>query len=217
MKIQEHRRITTATLTTSILLIASLASSLMAQETKDSKPAIKTPTGKTNSTPTVEPAAPALSPDVEEIIKMTGAGVDAEILRNFVAQSKTPYALTANDIIALKEKKVQDEVTAAMLLRGQQINAPKQAVKPRIVQQLSAGGELDTESYEFFQNHYLYPRALSSSYKTLAPYAPQYTRGRNYGNSRFGGYKGQSRYNSFGPQRNDRRGGHYHGGGRFGR
>lgn len=205
-------------LMTSVLLNASLASSLMAQESKTATPAV-TATAETKPAPTPKTAAaaPALSPGVAEIVKMAAAGVDAEIVRNFVAQSKTPYALTANDIIALKEKKVPDEVTAAMLLRGQQINAPKQAVKPRIVQQLSTGGELDTESYEFFQNHYLYPRALSSSYKTLAPYAPRYNRGRNYGGSRFGGSRGPSRYNSFGPQHNDRRNGPYHGGGRFGR
>ena len=115
---------------------------------------------------------------VEDIIKLVAAGVDAEIVRNYVAHSKTPYTLKANDIIALKEKKVPDDVTAAMLLRGQQQKKPKRVAMPRIVQQLSTGGELDTESYEFFQNHYLYPRALSSSYKTLAPHAPQNNRGR---------------------------------------
>ena len=43
-----------------------------------------------------------------------------------------------------------------------------------------------------------------------APYAPRNNRGRGYGN------RGQSRFGSYGPSRNDRRGGHYRGG-RFGR
>lgn len=204
-----------STVILSAILSCALFGNALAQESETAKPVIKAPAGETNRTPVAKAAAPALSPGVDEIVKMAAAGVDTEIIRNFVAQSKTPYALTANDIIALKEKKVPDEVTAAMLLRGQQINNPGQAVKPRIVQQLSTGGELDIESYEFFQNHYLYPRALSSSYKTLAPYAPQYQRGRSYGNNRFGN-RGPSRFGSSGPSRNDRRGGHFRGG-RFGR
>ncbi|MFT5030692.1 MAG: hypothetical protein ACI9VS_003149 [Candidatus Binatia bacterium] len=194
------------------LILVSVASG-SAQETPES--AVPAATAKKDKAPVAKPATPTLSPGVEDIIKLVAAGVDAEIVRNYVAHSKTPYTLTANDIIALKEKKVPDDVTAAMLLRGQQQKKPKRVAMPRIVQQLSTGGELDTESYEFFQNHYLYPRALSSSYKTLAPHAPQNNRGRGYGNSRFGN-RGQSRFGSSGPSRNDRRGGHSRGG-RFGR
>ncbi len=207
-----------ATLGVSALLVCAQAPVLTAQETADAAPSEK---------PQATAAAPALSPGVTEIVKMVEAGVAPDIVKNFVAQSKTRYALTAKDLIALKEKKVPDEVTAAMLLRGQQQSQPKRVAMPRIVQQLSTGGELDPESYEFWVSHHLYPRTLSSSYKQLAPYAPQYNRSRAYGRSysgqRFGGrnygnsQRGRSRFGSFGPARNGGSRNGRNGGGRFGR
>lgn len=121
---------------------------------------------------------PTVSPGIAEVLKMAEAGIAADVMKSYVEGSSTKYAITAGDVILMKEKGVPDEVTAAVLKRvnddRKKIATMKRQppVMPRIVQQLSTPGRLDPESYEFFLMHHLYPRTLSSSYSRLGQYQP---------------------------------------------
>jgi len=90
------------------------------------------------------------------------------------------------DIIAMKARGLPDEVIVTMMHRSiaqaREARARQTVAAPAIVRQLSTDGQLDPDSYEFFWYHYAYPRALASSYRTLAPYSPSYY--QRYGRNR---------------------------------
>lgn len=128
----------------------------------------------------------AVSPTVQDILKMSDAGVSSGVILAFVQASRTSYAPTSADLIALKQHNVPDEVTSALMKRGSEVEAQKVIVKrdpvaPTVVKQLSSGTDFDPESYEFWQNHYAYPRALTYSYRTLSPLNLGYGYGYGYG------------------------------------
>jgi hypothetical protein len=60
-------------------------------------------------------AANQQSKATTDVIKMAAAGVGDDVLLSFVQSSKTPFGLSADDIIALKEAKVGTAVIQAML------------------------------------------------------------------------------------------------------
>jgi hypothetical protein len=119
-------------------------------------------------------AGAVLSPAVQDILKMSDAGVSAGIIVSFIQNTRISYVATAPDLIELKRHNVPDEVTSALMQRGAEIEAQtakiKQvAVTPTVVRQLSRGTYADPESYDFWYKHYAYPRALSYSYRNLGP------------------------------------------------
>ena len=129
-----------------------------------------------------------------------------------------PYALTADDLIALKEKQVPDDVTAAMLLRGQQANRPKTGRQtPHWSSSSRRKVKWTPKSYEILSESLsLSPCALQLLQDARAPLrrntsAAEATAPVRYGN------RGPSRFGSTGPARNDRRGRPLPRGGRFGR
>lgn len=149
-----------------------------------------------------KPKAHVLPMGIEEIVKMSEAGVGPELLKRYIANSGVVYRPTGADIVEMKKRGVPDEVTMAMLARDAEITeqvqvARKRVAAPAIVRTLSTDGELDPESYEFFWYHYAYPRALANSYRTLSPCVEMYN-GRH-------GHKGPKwrtdgfDRNSFGP------------------
>ena len=127
-----------------------------------------------NATSKVEHSA-----GVDEVLKMMQAGVSPDVIRTYVENSPIVYTLSANDIIALKQHAVPDDITTAMLKRG-----------ARLMQQLSQlnrrnstaslypaqnpnNNLLDPESYEYFQYYYLLPRTLAAAnQRLLSSYAP---------------------------------------------
>lgn len=142
-------------------------------------------------TPAEEPAASKppprhqLAAGFEEIVAMSEAGVSKELLVQFVESAAHIARPTGADIIAMKARGLPDEVIVTMMHRHAAQTRAAQArqtvAAPAIVRQLSTDGKLDPESYEFFWYHHAYPRALASSYQTLAPYSPSYYQrwGRN--------------------------------------
>lgn len=121
----------------------------------------------------------ALPKGIEEIVAMSEAGVSSEILIQFIKNSGILYRPTGADIIVMKQRGLPDEVIMAMLAREKEIEAQVEAARqqvaaPAIVRSLATDGRIDPESYEFFWYHYAYPRALSSSYRTLARYTGPY-------------------------------------------
>ena len=168
---------------------------LLCATAQDNKTAAPAPNQATKSAPATvaanakeksnlgeEPAAAPLSPEIQQILKMADAGVSKPVVLAFIERSSTAYQPTADDLIALKKHGIADEVTTALLRRGAQVKAQTEEIRgtpiaPAIVSRLSTGGYLDPESYEFWQYHYAYPRALAYSYRTLAPYDTRYRLG----------------------------------------
>ena len=125
-----------------------------------------------------EPSKLKLAPGFEEVVAMSEAGVSKELLIKFVESSSKVGQPSGADIIAMKARGLSDEVIVTLIARGavqaREAQARNIVAAPAIVRQLSTDGKIDPESYEFFWYHHAYPRALASSYQTLAPYSPSY-------------------------------------------
>ncbi|MBM3877167.1 MAG: hypothetical protein FJ386_10650 [Verrucomicrobia bacterium] len=122
---------------------------------------------------------PAQSRHVTDMVKLAEAKVSKDVMLSFLETSPTPVQPGADDVILMKSRGVPDEVVTAMLARGAKVRAEaaqarREVAGPAIVRDLSTRGNLDPESYDFFFYHYLYPRALTYSYKSLAPYSPAF-------------------------------------------
>jgi hypothetical protein len=125
-----------------------------------------------------EPPKRALAAGFEEVVAMSEAGVSKELLIKFVESSAKVGQPSGADIIAMKARGLSDEVIVTLMARSavqaREAQARNTVAAPAIVRQLSTDGKMDPESYEFFWYHHAYPRALASSYQTLAPYSPSY-------------------------------------------
>jgi hypothetical protein len=64
-----------------------------------------------------------LSPAIRDILKMVDAKVDQTVILTYIKNSPIPYSLTATEIIALKQRGVPDELTAAVVEHGGQVRA----------------------------------------------------------------------------------------------
>ena len=171
------------------VVLSAPADEKVAQKPTAGKPAAAAVAGAKVSEATVKEGTKAkahvLPKGIEEIVKMSEAGVSVGIVTKYIETSGVAYEPTGPDIIAMKERGVPDEVTIVMLARSSAIRAQfeesrNKIAAPAIVRTLATDGELDPESYEFFWYHHAYPRVLAGSYQTLAPYT--YTRG--YGSRR---------------------------------
>lgn len=125
------------------------------------------------------PKPHALPKGIEEIVRMSEAGLAPEVLTRFIENSGLAYEPTGADLIAMKRRGVPDDVMVVMLAKSSAIKAEYDAARkkiaaPAIVRTLSTDGQLDPESYEFFWFHHAYPRALAGSYQTLSPYTQSY-------------------------------------------
>jgi hypothetical protein len=169
------------------LLLAFMVQSAAAQEsvaplsttnatqavTTDPKPAANQQTNEAKSK-----RLPPRSKSIQEILKMTQAGVSKEVIKAYIENSPRAYHPSSADMIALKENGVSDDITIALLKRS----APAQS-QPGIAgvpgPQLAGQGPVPgPESYDYFQRYYLFPRTLGAAYDRLgmrpAPYFPGY-------------------------------------------
>ena len=178
-------------MTAAALLGVALASRVSAQDGAPAAPSTgaspSTSSAATNTAAGQQDKAPerdrrsaaTYSRGVEEILKLVDAGVSKEIMKAFIESASIAFEVSAADIVALKQRGVSDEVTAALLKRNAEVKAAVGRVRgtiaaPAIVRALSTDGSLDPDSYEFFWYHFAYPRALSESYRMLSPYYPGY-------------------------------------------
>ncbi|MGH7950793.1 MAG: DUF6600 domain-containing protein [Limisphaerales bacterium] len=123
---------------------------------------------QTESAPTNNPAeAPAsgtLPADVEpgsplaQVVQMAQAGVDASVIKSYVQNSASPFNLTSDQIIYLKDLGLPDDVTAAMIQRDQQLGVAETAQTPPP----GSTTEVATEEPEAVTDNYFYD--------TLSPY-----------------------------------------------
>ncbi len=135
------------------------------------------------------PNEAALSPVTLEVIKLLQAGMSKSIIQAYIEQAAVTRALTAADLVALKEKGVPDDLTVALLKRANAV-AAAQTRRPQLAATtgstssgqgappaLGAPGSrvMDPESYDFWWYHYAYPRALAAANERLfSSYAPFY-------------------------------------------
>jgi hypothetical protein len=117
------------------------------------------------------------SAGVDEVLQMMHADVSTEVIKTYIENSPIPYSLTANEIVALKDQAVPDDLTTAMLKRGATLRAQvtQSSTASAVVLAYSGGnrlyGGLDPESYDYFQYYYLYPRTLAAANQRLfTPY-----------------------------------------------
>jgi hypothetical protein len=184
-----ERMIATTLVAATLTLIAS------AQDAQTNAPAAPDPASakagsKSAQTPGPkdQPAAPAskaqkqYSPGVADILKLLQAGVSKDVIKAFVEHSSVVYQLTADDIVALKQQGVPDDLITTMVQRGMPAAGQGGPVLPRPPNpgaspaQVSTPSEgIDPEGYEFWWYHYAYPRALASANERLfSSYAPFY-------------------------------------------
>jgi len=75
------------------------------------------------------PQAPAVrySPGIADIVKMVQAKVDVEVIKAYIKNSWVPFNPSAEEIIALQQSGVSDDIISAMLQRGGEIRAQARA------------------------------------------------------------------------------------------
>jgi hypothetical protein len=121
-----------------------------------------------------QPATSQPRTAVEDILRMTDAGVSKEVIKAYVENMRRAFAPTATDLIALKQHSVPDDITTALLKRSGEIQTQKAQPSPsRAIPTNSGYGLPDPESYSYFQRYYLYPRTLAFTYGRLGGYYPQ--------------------------------------------
>lgn len=164
--------------------VAPALNDRQAAEEANTKTPGPAPNGKLPSEPAKAP--PAHSAGVDEILKMSRAGVSAEVLKAYIEHSPIAYNLNGADIIALKEQGVPDEVTVSLVKRGAELTAQVNqinqggpvpdnfplAATPKTVNRALVARALRArsgpESYDFWWYHYAYPRALAAANERLS-------------------------------------------------
>lgn len=146
------------------------SASVSATTTTNTAPA---PAADANPVAAVSPASGAA-----DILKMLDAGVSADVIKTYIQNSSTGWNLSAEDLIALKQRGVADEITVELLnhrgTAAAATSAPNGQTGSTGSQQVVAvvhTGNLDPEGYEFFQHYYLFPRTLAYVNQTLG-YGP---------------------------------------------
>ncbi len=90
------------------------------------------PLGKAPQSPPVVVAQPqqAFSPGVADVVKMLDAKVDPEVVKAYINSSPIAYSPGAEEIIALKQRGVPDDLITAMLERGAEVRGPPAGYAP---------------------------------------------------------------------------------------
>ena len=65
--------------------------------------------------------APKLSWGLDDVVKLSKAGVDESVIHSYIQNSGVGYNPTAQDIIQLRELGVSSQITAALMQRGSEV------------------------------------------------------------------------------------------------
>ena len=71
--------------------------------------------------------APQLSPAVEEVVKLSKAGVSDAVTLAYIQNSATSYSLSAQNVLQLQEQGVSPQVLTAMLQRNGEVQRAAEA------------------------------------------------------------------------------------------
>lgn len=125
-----------------------------------------------------------LTPALEEVVKLTKAGVAESVTLAYVQSSPTAYSLDAQDVVKLQQQGVSAPVITAMMQRGDELRRAqadtKKATQPTAVVQASPHPAPVT-----YSSTPIYPAStVSVTYFGSRPYDP----------SCYPGYYGYGRY-----------------------
>ena len=134
------------------------------------------------ASPSNPPPAVVLSSGITEILKLADAGVSTEVITTYIETSPLKLQPTEQDVIALKEHKVPDDVVKLLLKRGAQARdtatqARNEAIAQIVESRRAASGGIDPESHDYFRTYYLQPRAVAAANQRLYPYYGPYSVG----------------------------------------
>jgi hypothetical protein len=151
-----------------------LSTSGLPQESNATVP-LPTATQAGQNPATNAPAATALSPGLNEVLKLADANVSSEVLKAYIECSPMAAPPTATDIIALKKHNVPDEIVTLLLKQGTETRATvtqarANALAKALASRNRVSGGFDPQGHDYFQYYYLQPRALAYSYDRLFPY-----------------------------------------------
>lgn len=82
---------------------------------------------QTSTVPVAAPDAARLSPGAAEVVRLAQAGVDDTVVLGYVENSQAPFALTADDIVYLRDVGISSTVLTAMLNRDKALPAQSTA------------------------------------------------------------------------------------------
>lgn len=145
----------------------------------------------TSSANVTAPKAAKLSWGLDDIVKLSKAGVDESVILTYVSNSGVAYNPTAQDLIQLRELGVSPQITAALMQRGSEarqaatVEAQKQAqatapaaapAQPAPVYTPPATYEApaSTVTYIGYPSYPSYGYSYAPAYYYSYPYYPRY-------------------------------------------
>lgn len=180
----------------------------------------------TETTPAAAPAAtttkPQLSYGLEDVVKLTKAGVNEAVILVYLQNSGVAYNLTAQDLIQLQEAGVSTTVTAALMQRGEQVKqnalqaakqiqtAQAQAAQTTAAQQAAINAATPTYTVPASTVTYIgYPSSYNYVYRYPAYYDYGYCAPRTYYYPAYSSYYSYPRF-TFGVNFGGFRGSYHH-------
>lgn len=100
------------------LFFLAISNAALAQDTSSQAPSTSSPSAITALPSDIDPNSP-----LAQIINLAQSGVSENVLVSYAGNSATPFNLTADQIIYLKDIGVPDSVVQAMIQRDQQLGA----------------------------------------------------------------------------------------------
>jgi len=143
-----------------------------------------------NATATAQGAVTlGYSPGIGEILKMVDAKVDVTVVKAYIKNSPTAYNPNANEIIALKQRGVGDDIITSLIQRGGEVRA--QAMQAGAMAPAATAPAIpygNTGAYDYGQQPYPYADYGYAGYPDnyyagypYYPYYPYYSSYYNYG------------------------------------
>ncbi|HEU0011748.1 MAG TPA: hypothetical protein VFT34_18170 [Verrucomicrobiae bacterium] len=158
------------------------------------------------ATATVEPNAEAktsrLSAGLDDIVKLTKAGIEEPVILSFIKCSEVAYQPTAQELIKLRELGVSGTVVTALLHRGEELRQraaqpQKQQAQPAPAAEAPQAAPQVASPPEPSRVYYASPAAYSVASPSVVyvpsysySYYPSYGYGGCYSPSYYGGYYG---------------------------
>jgi len=135
------------------------------------------------------------SPGIRDVLKMVDAKVDVTVITAYIKNSPTAYNPNANEIIALKQRGVGDDVVTTLIQRGGEVRAQAMqqgaqtpAVAAPAIPSVSTGpyGYGAQQPYPYADGYPAYYDYAGDPYSYYAgypyyPYYPYYSSFYNYG------------------------------------
>ena len=153
--------------------------------------------------------APRLSWGLDDVVKLSKAGVDESVIHSYILNSGVGYNPTAQDIIQLRELGVSSQITAALMQRGSEVRqtatveaqkqaqaaaapaqaAPVYAAPATYVAPASTVTYIGYPSYAYSYGGYYGPSYYSYPYY-YGGFYPSVSVGFRFGGGHFSGHSG---------------------------